>query len=415
MIGLGWSLCRILALSFVFNALAFSGYAQQGLISNDLSALARFEAEHSRVKIQKGQIFLNLAISQAVPWRVRVMDQPPRLVIDTKEVDWAELSSLPKGPDIPAMRAGVIRRGWSRLVVRLPGAYLIDSAEMVTFQTPPSIRVSLSPATPDAFKKEASLPEPVEWALTYPIARAERLSRGKKPKNVFKVVIDPGHGGFDPGAESLGYEEASLMLTFARELKELLMRSGNFDVILTRDEDIFVPLDERISIAQHFEADVFLSLHADALLEGEARGISIYTLSKSANSEASRLLAEQHDRDDLLVGVDLSYQDDVVALALMDMVRAETTPKTERLANQMKSSILSSGLRMHPKALQQADFSVLKSPVVPSLLIELGFLSSSGDLQNIIDSGWRHKVAVALEKGLKAWYNEERLLDDIGR
>ncbi len=122
------------------------------------------------------------------------------------------------------------------------------------------------------------------------------------------------------------------MLTFARELKEALVRDGGRHVVMTREEDVFVPLETRISIARAAGADVFLSLHADALAEGEAVGATIYTLSDEASDEASATLAERHDRDDLLAGVDLTEQDDLVAGVLMDMARTETAPRTDRLA-----------------------------------------------------------------------------------
>ncbi len=216
-------------------------------------------------------------------------------------------------------------------------------------------------------------------------------------------MLDPGHGGIDPGAERDKVTEAGLMLTFARELKEALVRAGGFTVVMTRAEDIFVPLETRISIARLSGADAFLALHADALAEGEAVGATIYTLSDEASDEASATLAERHDRDDLLSGVDLTGQDDVVAGVLMDMARAETAPRTDRLAEALVAAIQAEGLKMHRRPRQQASFSVLKSPEIPSVLIELGFLSSARDLARLTDPAWREKMTKALVAGLKAW------------
>jgi N-acetylmuramoyl-L-alanine amidase len=217
------------------------------------------------------------------------------------------------------------------------------------------------------------------------------------------VVLDPGHGGIDPGAERDDVTEAELMLTFGRELKEALLRAGGINVVMTRDEDVFVPLETRISIARSAGADVFLSLHADALAEGEAVGATIYTLAEEASDAASAALAERHDRDDILSGVDLTGQDDVVAQVLMDMARAETAPRSERLSEALAEAIKAEGLKMHRIPRQRAGFSVLKSADIPSALIEIGFLSSARDFERLVDPEWRARMARALVAGVQAW------------
>lgn len=154
-----------------------------------------------------------------------------------------------------------------------------------------------------------------------------------------------------------------------------------------------MPLETRISVARRAGAHVFISLHADALAEGQAQGATIYTLSDDASDEASKTLAERHGRDDLLAGIDLSAQDDLVATVLMDMARTETRPRIDRLAKALQSSIKSSELRMHRKPIQEAGFSVLKSPDIPSILLEVGFMSSARDLKRLNDAEWRVKMA----------------------
>jgi N-acetylmuramoyl-L-alanine amidase len=242
------------------------------------------------------------------------------------------------------------------------------------------------------------------------LPRPERLGDGP-----VVVVLDPGHGGIDPGAERGGLTEADLMLTFARELKETLLRAGGFTVVLTRNEDVFVPLETRISIAHAAGATVFLSLHADALAEGEAAGATIYTLAADASDAAAATLAERHDRDDLLSGVDLTGQDDLVAEVLMDMARTETLPRTQLLADTLRLAMDAAGLKMHRIPLQQAGFSVLKSPEIPSVLIELGFLSSTGDLARLRDRDWRARMAQALAAGLQAWSVEDAVQQQLRR
>ena len=168
-------------------------------------------------------------------------------------------------------------------------------------------------------------------------------------------------------------------------------------------EDVFVPLETRISLAHEVGAQVFLSLHADALSEGDAAGATVYTLSDEASDEASATLAERHNRDDLLAGIDLKQQDDVVVQVLMDMARTETKPRTARLADAMVVAIKAADIKMHRHPQQEASFSVLKSPDIPSILLELGFLSSTSDMERLADADWRLKMALAIRDGLKRW------------
>ena len=384
-----------------------------GAVAQDLSALARLVPEQSSLVDRRGGVEVALALSQPVPWRVRVLDAPPRLVLDVREVDWSGLSGVEQSSEaVVGLRAGVVRQGWSRLVMELAGPYLVTQADMVTGESGAKVRLRLAADTPEAFAAAAAQPEPAGWALPTVADLPKPVPRGTGP---VVVVLDPGHGGIDPGAERDGYTEAGLMLTFARELKDLLLRDGDFLVILTREEDVFVPLEARISIARAAGAHVFLSLHADALAEGEAVGATIYTLSEEASDAAGQALAERHDRADLLSGVDLTAQDDLVATILMDMARTETEPRIARLALSLEAAMTGAGLRMHRHPRQTAGFSVLKSPDIPSVLVELGFMSSARDLARLIDPDWRAKMALALRDGLKAWAREDAALSALQR
>ena len=341
--------------------------ALTGAVAQELSALARLQPEVSRIEDAGQGVSLSLAISQPVPWRVRLLDGPPRLILDVREVDWTGLDRVMRAADaVREVRAGVFRPGWSRLVVELSGPHRVALAEMKTGASGAVIRLRLDPAPEAEFKAAAALPEPADWALPKAADLPKPAARGD---GAVVVVLDPGHGGIDPGAEREGQKEAELMLTFARELKELLVRDGRFKVVLTRDSDVFVPLETRISVAREAGAQVLVSLHADALAEGEAQGATVYTLAEEASDAASAALAERHDRDDLLAGVDLSAQDDLVATVLMDMARTETAPRIERLAGALVASIKGADLKMHRRPHQEAGFSVLKSPDIPSVLL----------------------------------------------
>ncbi|MDB5665279.1 N-acetylmuramoyl-L-alanine amidase [Cypionkella sp.] len=385
------------SLVLLISSLASPGDAQV------LSGLAKFDAAASEIVDAGADVQIDLAISQAVPWRVRVLDDPARLVVDFREVDWTGLLNMPlHSAQIKAMRAGVFRPGWSRLVLELAAPMQVTSAEMRT-NGPVGVHLQLAPATKADFAALAALPEPADWTLPQAVVLAKPLVKSGK----LVVVLDPGHGGIDPGAERGGENEKTLVLKFARELKEALLRDGGFAVVMTRDEDVFVPLETRISIAHQAGADVFLSLHADAIAEGDAVGATIYSLSADASDEASAALAERHDRDDLLAGVDLTEQDDLVAEVLMDMARTDTLPRTERLALALEAAIKAQGLKMHRHPRQQASFSVLKSADIPSVLLELGFLSSDRDLKRLNDPDWRAKMALSVALALKAWAKQD--------
>jgi N-acetylmuramoyl-L-alanine amidase len=345
-----------------------------------------------------------------VPWRLRVMDAPPRLIVDTREVDWTGISALPLPEGLAEFRAGVFRPGWSRLVVELDAPMEVVLSEMRTAPDAAAILVTLAPTDPESFAASAALPDLPEWAAPEATDLPPPLPKGGGP---ITVVLDPGHGGIDPGATRDGQTEAALMLTFARELKEVLVRDGRFAVVLTRDDDVFVPLEARTSIARDAEADIFLSLHADALAEGEATGATVYTLDETATDAASAALAERHDRDDLLAGIDLSEQDDLVAEVLMDMARTETEPRTDRLAQAIVRAIKAAEIRMHRNPRQTGGFSVLKAPDIPSVLLELGFLSSARDFSRLVDPDWRARMAEAIRVALVDWAADEAALRDL--
>jgi N-acetylmuramoyl-L-alanine amidase len=379
-------------------------------VAQELSALARLVPERSGITASGEVVDLRFAVSQPVPWRLRVLDQPPRLVIDTREVDWGGIAALPLPEGVVAVRAGAFRPGWSRLVVELGRPMKVDASQMQTAPEAAEILVTLVPTDAADLAASAARPDLPEWVAPEANVIPPPVPRGGGP---ITVVLDPGHGGIDPGATRDDQTEAALMLTFARELKEVLVRDGRFAVILTRDDDMFVPLETRTSIARDADADIFLSLHADALAEGEATGATVYTLDETATDAASAALAERHDRDDLLAGIDLSDQDDLVAEVLMDMARTETAPRTDRLADAVVRAIAGAEIRMHRNPRQGGGFSVLKSPDIPSVLLEVGFLSSARDFSRLVDPEWRARMAEAIRVALVDWAKGEATLRDL--
>jgi N-acetylmuramoyl-L-alanine amidase len=354
---------------------------------------------------------VTLPLTQPVPWRTRLLADPPRAVVDFHTVDWAGVdpASMVLDGAVRALRVGQAGSGWSRLVIELDRPMGFGQAGLATdAETGAAVlTLRLDPMSDTAFARQAAAlaatdPQPGDSVLD---GTASRLPLGRRPT---RIVLDPGHGGVDPGATHEGVTEAETMLVFARELATALRRTGRYEVAMTRDSNVFVSLEARITVAHGADADLFLSLHADALEDGQARGATLYTLAEDATDAASAMLAERHDRDDLLGGgVDLTGTDDAVASVLMDLARAETTPATDRLARALVAAIQGADLRMHRHPWQQAAFSVLKSAAVPSVLLEVGFLSSDQDRARLRDADWRDRMVQALIGGLDAWVAEE--------
>ncbi|WP_372613436.1 N-acetylmuramoyl-L-alanine amidase [Aquicoccus sp.] len=259
------------------------------------------------------------------------------------------------------------------------------------------LRLHFAPVTREQFSRLSTTPDTPDWGVAAPSPPAVDAD-GR-----VVVVLDPGHGGIDPGAMRDGHTEKDLMLTFARELREALLRVDGIEVVLTRDSDVFVSLERRVAIAHQAGAHLFLSLHADALSEGQATGATVHTLSDQASDQASALLAERHNRADILAGIDLTGTDDTVADILMDLARVETQPRAEQLSEALIDALRSAGAPLNRRPYRSAAFSVLKAADIPSVLLEIGFMSSERDLTNVTDREWRRQMAEALRDGIQAW------------
>ena len=385
--------------------------------AQDLSGLARVEVGNSRIVDHRAGIEVDLALSQGVPYRVYTLSGPARLVLDFREVDWRGVTKpvLLNADRASDLRFGTFRPGWSRMVIDLTGPFAIAEASMAVSEETGKARlkVVLAETGAEDFVARSGAPYDPRWDLPEPVARA--VTRGLPGEGPLVVVLDPGHGGIDPGAERDGYSEKDLMLRFARELKETLLRSGGFEVVLTREDDRFVSLERRIAIAHETGSHVFLSLHADALSEGQAKGATVHLLSDKASDAASAKLAERHDRDEILAGVDLTGQDDVVAGILMDLARQETRPRTERLARALIEGINGAGVSMNRRPLRHAAFSVLKAADIPSILLEVGFLSNPRDLKNLSNAQWRINMAAGIRDALRVWATEDAALAKLVR
>lgn len=365
-------------------------------LSQDFRALAVPDPVATRLEETRRGLSVELALSQPVPWRVFVQDDPWRLVLDTSEVDWSRLDpSLVDAERVTGLRTGRVAPGWSRLVVDLAGPMQISRAWMDT-DTTTRIRIEVVDGAGPGGPLMAQ-----DWDAVTPLSVApeRRRQTGDRP---LVIALDPGHGGVDPGAERGGLTEANLMLGFARELAEVLRRAGH-GVILTRDSDSFLALRGRASVARAAGADLMISLHADAVEGGGASGATVYTLSDAASDAMSAELAARLARDDLLLGLELEDSGDEVARVLIDLARAETAPRSDALADALVTRVRAAGLRLHKRPRLEAAFTVLKAPDIPSVLLELGFLSSEADLRNLTSPDWRARMAQAIADAIEVW------------
>ncbi|CUH40024.1 N-acetylmuramoyl-L-alanine amidase AmiC precursor [Jannaschia seosinensis] len=338
---------------------------------------------------------IDLTLDREVPWRVFVEAAPPRLVLDTAEVDWAGLDPAHLS-EVGAVRVGRLRPGWSRLVVMLDEPMGVERAWMETGMQGARIRVEL-------WEGEGATGPRVPWVgevAPDPLPSTPRSRQdGTRP---LVVALDPGHGGVDPGAERDGVNEADLMLGFARELAAALRRAGH-EVVLTRDDDVFLGLRGRSSVARAAGADLMISLHADAVAGGGAEGATVYTLNETAPDALSAEIVQRQARDDLLLGAVLAEPGDEIARLLVEMARTETAPRSDRLADALVGALGEAGVRLHKRPRLGAAFTVLKAPDIPSVLLELGFMSDPRDLANIRSPQWRARTIEAVVRGVAGW------------
>ncbi|MBB3995583.1 N-acetylmuramoyl-L-alanine amidase [Sulfitobacter undariae] len=376
-----------------------AGYAQ------DLTALARVDVQGSGIEDGWfGRTDITLRLSQGVPFRVFTLAEPARLVVDFREVDFSGLLAsdfIGDSKYISAARFGAYHHGWSRLVADLAEPMLPDEIGMPVDVNSgrAALEISLKAVSEEVFAAASGAPNDPNWTPAF----LKAVPAAKQPQeNRFTVVLDPGHGGVDPGAERDGLDEKTLMLSFARTLADALRREG-VEVVLTRDDDVFVALESRVAIAHQVGGDLFISLHADILSQGGARGATIYTLSDEASEEATSLLVARHEKSSILAGSDLTGVDDQVAQIMLDYARKETEPRSEALAKALAGGMADAGGPMNRRPLRSAGFSVLKSADIPSVLIEIGFLSSDRDLANLGDPVWRQEMAQGIAKSVLAW------------
>ena len=330
-------------------------------------------------------------------------NKPNRLVIDLARTSGTRfLQAVAADPVIIKSTPGQIR---SAEVPRPPSNSTITTPQgqkvVVAKPTKPSVEPAASPVRKRPVVAPPGKSTPKLASLRVPTKPASLVASKKRT-----IVIDPGHGGVDPGAIGVsGIYEKHITLAAARDLKEHLERTGRFKVYLTRDRDVFIRLRGRIEIARERKADLFLSVHADTIRNRKIRGLSVYTLSEKASDKEAGELADRENKSDLIAGIDLSHESEEVTNILIDLAQRETMNQSARLA-----SLLVDELKSRVKVLRNthrfAGFAVLKAPDVPSVLIEMGFLSNRDDERALRSKSHRRKVAHSIAAAVDAYFQK---------
>jgi N-acetylmuramoyl-L-alanine amidase len=357
-----------------------------------------------------------LDLDKPVQFRAFALPDPYRVVVDMGQVSF----HLPTGVGVngrglvKAFRYGLVMPGGSRIVFDLTGPARIASASMLDAANgqPPRLVLELEEVDQATFMQTASTEARPQLkpavADTPPVAAAPETipaakpAASKDPRPV--VVIDPGHGGVDNGTQAGGEAEKNLVLAFGLALRDRLEKSGKYRVVMTRSDDTFIPLNDRVRIAHNEKAALFVSIHADALPkgEGEAQGATIYTVSDKASDAEAERLAEAENRADAIGGVNLTDEPTEVADILIDLAQRETRTFSNRFARLLMGD-MKTATRMHKRPLKSAGFRVLKAPDVPSVLVELGYVSNKGDMEHLVSDSWRSKTAASMAQAIDAF------------
>lgn len=356
-------------------------------------------------------------LDRKVDMRAFLLGDPYRLVLDLPQVTF----NLPAGTGtagrglIRAFRYGLVMPGGSRVVLDLTGpakiekSYVLDAAN----EQPPRLVVELAaversafrPSRPDDDRPQLrpAIVADAGGTVGVEVTGTAQTAKTADPRPV--VVIDPGHGGVDNGTQApSGETEKTLVLDFALALRDRIEKTGKYRVVMTRSDDTFVPLGDRVKIARKNTAALFVSIHADALpkREGDAQGATVYTLSERASDAEAERLADAENKADAIAGIDLTEEPAEVADILIDLTQRETRAFSNRFARTLVSE-MKTVARMHKHPLKSAGFRVLKAHDVPSVLVELGYVSNKADLQHLVSESWRSRTVGSVAQAVDAF------------
>lgn len=402
--------------------------ADEGQPANPVLASGFPIASDARLAGDAKQTRFVLDLDKTVSFRAFALADPDRVVVDVPQINF----QLPAGTGtagrglIKAFRYGLVMPGGSRIVFDLTGpakivnSYVLEAAngqpsrlvlefaetdrasfaQSLTTESRPELR----PAIADAEAKSDAGPGP-KPADSKPSDSKPSDSKPEAADSRPLIVIDPGHGGPDNGTQADGQNEKSLVLAFGLALRDRIEKNGKYRVIMTRTDDTFIPLNDRVKIARSQSAALFVSIHADFLphREGDVQGATIYTVSDRASDAEAERLAEAENKADAIGGVNLTEEPTDVADILIDLAQRETRTFSNRFARLLAGE-MKNATRMYKHPLKSAGFRVLKAPDVPSVLVELGYVSNKSDLEHLVSENWRSKTVGSMAQAIDAFF-----------
>ncbi|MDP2432266.1 MAG: N-acetylmuramoyl-L-alanine amidase [Pseudomonadota bacterium] len=360
---------------------------------------------------------ITLELSEAATYKHFSLKNPERLVLDLEGVEpegaLLEMAAMviPQDPQIASIRVAKNRPGVTRVVVELkteirPQVFTLkpmgDYGHRLVLDVYPTSMEAVEKQVEAAIGKaeKTSAEKQAEAYLGKPAAKPEYV-------RLITVAIDPGHGGEDPGAIGAnGSREKDITLSIARRLKAQIDKQDNMRAYLTRDGDYFIPLHERVNKARRAQADLFVSVHADAFIKPHARGSSVFALSeKGASSAAAKWLAKRENDADLIGGINLDVKDVYLKQTLLDLSQTASISDSLKLGRAVLDEI--GGInRLHKAYVEQASFAVLKAPDIPSILVETAFISNPEEEKRLTDEAYQDSMAAAIVTGIKRYFDK---------
>ncbi len=420
------SLSKLLAGLLLGLAMAFSGGASRAAEAVATGFVVKGDGTSTRITID---------LSADIGYAARVLPEPYRVIIDMAGVDF----NVPPGQGrkgrglVKALRYGIIELGKSRIVIDTVGPVLIGGSHLVAAKgkQPAQIVIELLAISEDIFmaayakdnpgvvlpRKTATpetvasiapvaVPKPVLKPAPKP-APQQSIAKPVRPDGKKVIVIDAGHGGIDPGAVSpSNTKEKDMVLAFAQSLQATINAEGKAVALLTRDKDVFMSLKDRVKFAREHNADLLIAIHADIVRGKTATGTTIYTLSDTASDAEAEALAQKENKADLTAGMNFGLENEDVTDILIELIQRESKNHAVAFSRAMLKD-LASVTPMAGKPLRSAAFTVLKAPDIPSVLVELGFLSTKADEERLQSKAWREKTAKALSAAITTHFANE--------
>lgn len=350
---------------------------------------------------------LTMALSRPITISTSVIAGPDRIIVDLPSVNFQVQPSAARNSAgfVSAFRYGLFTPDRSRIVIDLSQPAIISRAEIRTRSGGfGELVIEL---------KRASRPEFLAAVRDTAAKRSETVTTVVEPAppagdSRQVVVIDPGHGGIDPGAVVTSIAEKAVVLAFGQALKDSLAATGRYRIVMTRDDDRFVPLGERVRMARAAGANLFVSIHADSLSQAQdVRGATVYTGSERATDAESARLAAKENEADAVAGLDSSEDVQDVAGILMDLAKRETRTFSSVFARNLVEK-LGGSVKLHKVPMRSAGFRVLSAPDVPSVLLELGYMSSPKDAELLNSPAWRTQAVSAVHAAIDGYFEQAR-------